>query len=44
VIEALTDIERYGWPVLGLITLVFIVGFALEDLFRSWQGKGKHGG
>ncbi|MDL5204973.1 hypothetical protein [Streptomyces sp. ALI-76-A] len=42
-IEALNDIQRYGWPIFGLLTLVFIVGFALEDLFRSWQGKGKRG-
>jgi hypothetical protein len=44
VIEALNDIQRYGWPILGLLTLVFIVGFALEDLFRSWRGKGKRRG
>ena len=42
-IETLTDIERYGWPILGLLTLALILGFALEDLFRSWQGKGKRG-
>ncbi|MFJ5997527.1 hypothetical protein [Streptomyces sp. NPDC092370] len=42
-IETLTNIERYGWPILGLLTLAFILGFALEDLFRSWQGKRKHG-
>lgn len=41
-IDILKEIQAYGWPVLGLITLAFIVGFALEDLFNSARGKGKH--
>jgi hypothetical protein len=42
VIETLKNIQAYGWPILGLLTLAFIVGLALDDLFRSAKGKGKH--
>ncbi len=41
-IEFLQNIQAYGWPLLGLLVLVFIVALALEDLFRSAKGKGKH--
>ncbi|MGW0920371.1 hypothetical protein ACWD3J_15295 [Streptomyces sp. NPDC002755] len=41
-IETVKHIEAYGWPILGLLCLALAVGLALEDLFRSAKGKGKH--
>ncbi|MEU9059025.1 hypothetical protein AB0D13_09160 [Streptomyces sp. NPDC048430] len=41
--DVLNEIQRYGWPILALIALGFVLGLALDDLVRSWLGKGNRG-
>ncbi|MFD3464789.1 hypothetical protein ACFWWM_00175 [Streptomyces sp. NPDC058682] len=37
----LWDIAIYGIYFTGLLTLVFFIALGLEDLWKSWKGRGR---